>query len=168
MLVQLKQGNKESLKIMYELHFSKTYNVAISYTRDKELAEDIVQEVFVKLWKNRDKIVEHLPIEQQLFVITKNLIYDHFRRKLLEESVLLKYKDLLVEPEIDEKEIKEFRLKKVKLWIEKLPKKQQLVFRMHRFQGLTYDEIAYSLNISVNTVSSHISSSMRYLKKNVE
>ena len=57
------------------------------------------------------------------------------------------------------------RLIKINKSVSKLPKKQQIIFKMYRFDGLTYEEIATSLNISKNTVSSHLNSAMSFLKK---
>ena len=168
MIDQLKNGNKAALKKAYELYSEKVYHVAYSYTRQSDAAKDIVQDVFIKLWKNRSKISEVHSLDHQLFVITKNMLHDHYRRSVLEEKVLANFKDLISVAESEDNSVQEQRLKKVQNWMSQLPKKQQKVFKMHRFQGLTYDEIATSLNISVNTVSAHITSSMRFLKDQID
>lgn len=168
MIDQLKNGNKTALKKAYELYADKVYHVAFSYTHQSDTSKDIVQEVFIKLWKNRSKISAEHSLDHQLYVITRNMLHDHYRRSVLEEKVLANFKDLISVSESEDTSVQEIRLKKVHNWMSQLPKKQQKVFKMHRFQGLTYDEIASSLNISVNTVSSHITSSMRYLKDQIE
>jgi len=168
MLTQLKKGDRNILKKIYQLYFKKIFSISLYYTHDKDLASDIVQEVFIKIWRNREHISETLPIEQQLFVITKNIIFDYYKRKVIEEKALLKYKELITLPvENYDEEIKQSRIKRLHIWVSKLPKQQQVVFKMHKFEGLTYQEISDSLNISINTVSSHIASSMRFLKKNL-
>jgi len=167
MISKLKEGKIVILQQVYTLYFDKVYRFCYSYTKNRDLAMDISQEVFLKIWRNRQNIAEDIPLEQQLFVISKNLIFDYFRRKVKEQEVLLSYKQALTIESTDDSEVKEIRLKKIYSCIDQLPKKQQKVIKMHRFQGLTYEEISEILNISVNTVSAHISSGMRFIKKNV-
>ena len=105
MIDQLKNGNKAALKKAYELYSEKVYHVAYSYTRQSDAAKDIVQDVFIKLWKNRSKISEVHSLDHQLFVITKNMLHDHFRRSVLEEKVLANFKDLITVAESEDNSV---------------------------------------------------------------
>lgn len=167
----LKKLNKSDIKALekvYRQHFGKVHNVVIKYINDKSLAEDITQDVFIRLWNNRAKIALELPIEQQLFTITKNLVINNLKKRANEYKHIKQYyyENSTISFKEDENEDIE-QLKIINKLILELPKKQQKVLKMHRFQGLTYDEIANVLNISKNTVSSHLSAAMLYLKKNI-
>ncbi|MCI2227625.1 sigma-70 family RNA polymerase sigma factor [Polaribacter sp. MSW13] len=163
--IEIMNGNKYALEKAYRLHFKKVFSVARKYAGNDAEVEDIVQEVFLKLWRNRANISTELSIEHQLFVITKGLVLNSLREKVNRQKLLLKFK---VERENDAIQVEDFskkRLTKINNTVSKLPKKQQIIFKMYRYEGLTYDEIATSLGISKNTVSSHLNSAMSFLKK---
>jgi len=165
---QLINGNINALEKVYRMHFKKVYLLVQKYINDDFSVDDIVQEVFLKLWTNRNKISKELPIEQQLFTITKNIVFNHFRKKINERKLLSTYENInntLINDDNDDEISK--RLSQVKKLVKKLPKKQRKVFKMYRFEGLTYQEIATSLNISKNTVSNHLNTAMSFIKKNV-
>lgn len=169
MSIQLKLINNDidTLERVYRLHFKKVFNVVRKYVNDDSCIDDLTQDVFLKLWLNRNLISIDLPIEQQLFTITKNVVFNHFRKKVNEKKVFNEYQIMdstFVNEEEDDK-IK--RLNQVKSLMKKLPKKQRKIFKMYRFEGLTYQEIATSLNISKNTVSNHLSTAMSFIKKNM-
>lgn len=163
--VEIINGDKNALEKAYRLHFKKVYSVAKKYAGNVVDAEDVVQEVFIKLWKNRDKISVEISLEHQLFIISKNLVLNLLREKVNRQKLLSKFKVEKVNDAIQADDLSLDRLIKINKSVSKLPKKQQIIFKMYRFDGLTYDEIATSLNISKNTVSSHLNSAMSFLKK---
>lgn len=164
---QLINGDINAFEDVYKLHFKKVYHVVRKYINNDSLIDDLTQEVFLKLWKNRKNISTELSIEHQLFAITKNLVFNHFRKKTNESKFLAQYKISNNHNISTDKEENNKRLQQIKCLVEKLPKKQQKVFKLYRFQGLTYDEIAQFLNISKNTVSSHLSTATDFIKKNI-
>jgi len=166
---RLIQGERAALEKVYRLYFKKVFSICRRYSGEETLASDLAQEVFLKLWRNRENISPDLPMEQQLFVLSKNLVLDHLRKKLGEEKMLREY-PLPPEDSLagDEEEEKQRQLQKLTAAIRLLPEKQREVFEMSRFQGLTYDEIAAELGISRHTVSSHFSMAMKFLKKHLQ
>jgi RNA polymerase sigma-70 factor (ECF subfamily) len=163
--LEIINGNKIALEKAYRLHFRSVFSVAKKYAGNQLDIDDVVQEVFLKLWRNKKKVSIEISLEQQLFVITKNIVLNSLRERINQQKLLSK---LLVEKENDllkEEDFSKIRLKKIDKIVKKLPKKQRVIFTMYRYQGLTYDEIATSLDISKNTVSSHLNSAMSFLKK---
>ena len=164
---KLINGDINAFESVYRLHFQKVYSVVKKYIKNDTAVDDITQDVFLKLWLYRNKITKDLPIEQQLFTITKNIVFNHFRKKLNEKKLLSTYQILNTVENNNEDNHSSKQLKEIQLLIKKLPKKQRTVFKMYRFEGLTYQEIAISLNISKNTVSNHLNTAMNFIKKNV-
>lgn len=164
---RLKREDISALEEVYNKHFARVYSIAFKYVRDDYLASDLVHDVFIKLWKNREKLSEELTLDHQLFVITKGIVIDYLRKKVREEK-LYDYQTTLEEPEEDTKnDLRNSRLRKMYSIIETMPKRQQVVFKMIRLEGFTYDEVAERLNISKNTVSNHFTAAMKFLRKKI-
>lgn len=167
MLIQRKliEGDLQALEKVYKQTFSKVYGLCMTYVKDEDVAADMVQETYLKMWRGRRNISRELSLEQQLFVIAKNVIFDHFRKKATEEKLLHQYSENLREER--ETESEEQQIQKINLLISRLPEKQRQVVEMSKFQGLTYEEIANELNISKHTVSSHFSAAMKFLRSHL-
>ncbi|MCG6190717.1 RNA polymerase sigma factor [Maribellus maritimus] len=132
--------------------------------------ENVLQEVYVKLWENRQSINPNNHFETFLFSIAKNLVIDIMRKRLNKqkylENLYIHIKggqnnslDTLAKIEYSELEQKIFDL------IEKLPKKRQLIFKLNRLEGFTYKEIAEQLNISENTVDTQMRQALSFLRR---
>lgn len=163
---QLINGDINVFEDVYRLYFKKVYHVVRKYINDDGLIDDFTQEVFLKLWKNKKNISTELSIEHQLFTITKNVVFNHFRKKANELKFLAHYRKDTNYSILNDDE-KNRRIQKIHDLVNKLPKKQKKVFKMYRFQGLTYEEIAQFLNISKNTVSSHLSTATNFIKNKI-
>lgn len=165
MLCSLKKGNIESFEIIFKMYQPKLIAFSYRYLKVYEDAEGVVQEVFVELWKNRNKINENLSISSYLFSITKNKIIDYFRKKKrqnLFENYLHHYlKNSIVETkESDNKE--NFRnLNKI---VKNLPEKRRIVFLLSKKFGLSRKEIADFMEVSENTVKNHLLEAMKTIK----
>lgn len=163
---RLIEGDPHALEKVYKETFSKVYGLCMTYVKDEDQAADLVQETYLKMWRGRKNISLELSLEQQLFVIAKNVVFDHFRKKATEEKLLTVYHSDLHEE--SEPMYREQQIEEINRLIQKLPLKQRQVIEMAKFQGLTYEEIAKELNISKHTVSSHFSSAMKFLKSNLK
>ena len=163
---KLISGDINALEKLYRLHFKKVFAIARKYTQDDFEADDVTQEVFIKLWTNKERVSKELPIEQQLFTITKNVVFNHLRKRVYRQKLRSEYKPNN-ESSADIEQTKKEKVKKIKTLVERLPRQQQEVFKMYRYQGLTYEEIATSLNIYKNTVSSHLQAAISFIRKNI-
>jgi RNA polymerase sigma-70 factor (ECF subfamily) len=161
----LKNGSMSSFEKVYKLHFKKVYGISLKYLRDECIASDITQDVFLKLWRNRAKISMEHTLDQQLFVIAKGIIIDHFRKVASEEKLLCDFKESDVSETKDEQYANAEKLRKIYKTIEDLPQKRKEIFKMLKFQGLTYDEISEKLGISPNTVSNHITAAIKEIRE---
>lgn len=92
---RLKREDISALEEVYNKHFARVYSIAFKYVRDDYLASDLVHDVFIKLWKNREKLSEELTLDHQLFVITKGIVIDYLRKKVREEKLLYDYQNYI-------------------------------------------------------------------------
>src|SRR5690606_9828901 len=167
----LKAGDRKAFEAIYRLYSNNLYIIAYSYISDKYLAEDLVQEVFVRLWENRERLNISSNINGYLFMMIRNKCLDHLRKprstvfiEADDEDIerMLNYYALqdegasrLIETEL-EKSINEA--------IELLPEACKAVFLKTRIEGLKYREAANELNISVKTVESHMTRALKHMR----
>lgn len=166
---KLKKGDEKALRAIYLKYHEELYTVAFKYLRNKELAEDAVHDVFVKLWDNRDKLDQAGSLSGFLFTAIENHVLnmiDAQRRKMGKQEKLSK------EKEQDEK-ASDFIIRfsdyqqAYEDAIEKLPQARKKVFELRMNEGLTNDEVAEYLNISVNTVKSQFYKASKFIREYV-
>ena len=165
MLLQkrLRKGEVSALDETYRLYFDKVYGTALHLVKRDFLATDIVQDVFLKLWSNRHNISYELPVDQQLYVITRNVVYDFFRKRIREEKALLAL--TLEDWDPERNSASTAQVARLQELLHDLPERQRQVVTMLRFRGMTYEEVAEELGISPNTVSNHYAAALNYLRK---
>ena len=168
LIILLKEGDEKAFTTLYRRYWSKVYNFSRLYLSSILEIEEVVQEVFVKVWESRSLLREDDNFKGFLFVITRNLVFNQFRRsfnenayKLTVLSSIMPYYNL--EEELTAADLQEFIEKMVK----ELPPRQQEVFNLSRNAHLTYKEISILLNISEKTVERHINEALKFLKKNI-
>lgn len=142
---------------------------AFRYIRSMQTREDIVQDVFLKLWNDRKSIQITSSIRTYLIVATKNHCLNYIQRKELE----LTYEQTLINEFSETSSDSElYSLSELQQMIDgaiaKLPEKYRLVFEMSRFQNLTYREIAEQQGISVKTVEAHMSKALSMLRSELK
>lgn len=167
--------NDELLLMMYKHIYIEYTPALISFARKfvaTEAAEDLVQDLFVKLW---DKQIFFLPeneIRRILYVALRNLCINYINRQVIEKKALdvrvyqLKIDELNYYRPEDEDNLQENLLNQILNHIEKLPPQSREIFKMSYFQNMKAAEIAKNLNISVRTVENHLYRSLLFLKKN--
>ena len=166
----LKKGDMTAFDAIYEKYCNRLYGFVIRYIKQEEEAEEIVQEVFVKLWETRYKIDIYASFESFLFTITYNLTISILRKRLHEKKYL-EYLALRNQIEQAPDLINEIYFneltEKVNSLVNKLSPRQKEIFNLSRNKGLSHDEIAKELNISVNTVKNHLVSALAFLKSGI-
>lgn len=168
-LIQLlNKGNKEAFTSLYYLYCDKVHHFCRLYLTSSSIAEEVVQEVFIKLWEIRGGVNEHENLAGFLFIITRNLIFDNSRKNFNENfyrmTVLAAYDEAYdVEGEFDAQDMKRY----IDRLVNELPPRQKEVFLLSRNENLSYKEIAERLDITPKTVERHINEVLKYLRKNL-
>jgi RNA polymerase sigma-70 factor (family 1) len=166
LLQRFRKGDERAFEMVYSQHAAKIYRFAYSFLKDKVLSEEVVQETFLNIWVKREQLEIDKPLAPYLFTICRRLVMDSFRKTTRAEIFKAEMiKTMEVEDNQTEQAImfSDF-MRFAETAIVKLPKQQQLVFKLSRFEGLSYDEIADQLKISRNTVKNHLVASLKTLK----
>jgi RNA polymerase sigma-70 factor (family 1) len=156
---------------VYELFSHKLFSFVFKILKNEADAEDIVQEVFVKIWESRDKLEDYKLLNSYFFTIAYNNSIDLIRKRINNNKYLEHLKNSSVisftPTSISEIEFNELNIQVEKL-IANLPERQKRVYLLHREEGLTYTEIAEQLGISKNTVENHMVKALKYLRQNMD
>lgn len=168
LILLLKQGSKEAFTVLYKQYWKQVYNFSRLYLNRTDVAEEVVQEVFIKIWETREFIREDDNFKGLLFIITRNLIFNWHRKNVNEDFYKVTVLAALEEPydveeEIDARNLQEY----VDRLIDELPPRRREIFNLSRKEQKSYKEIALLLNISEKTVENQISEALKYLKKNI-
>lgn len=157
---------------IFEKYKKRIYVYVLTIVKSEFSAEEITQEIFIKLWLCRDKLHEITNLDGFVFKIVRNHSLNHLR-KIAYDNRLLKEILTLAVPEqnnIDEKLITADYQLLVQQALDCLSPQRRLVYELSRKKGLNYEEIASQLNLSRNTVKNHIVSALKhihsYLSKN--
>lgn len=166
-IIKLKQGDKAAFATLYNQYWRKVYNFVQLYITKPVEVEEVVQEVFIKLWESHESIDMNKSLEGYLFVITRNFIFYQSRKYFNEMSFKLTVLQAIensydMEEELEAADLKRYIDKLISL----LPPRQQEVFKMSREEQLSNREIAERLSISEKAVERNIYLALKFLKKN--
>ena len=168
MLDKIRKGDKQTYRLLFENFYKVLVLYAMSLTKNEPKAEDLVQNAFINLWIKRDTLEIRSSIKSYLYKSVHNLFINEYRKALRNDDVLDKIQYDVLQQSIEEEE---YALKRKLEWVNKeidlLPPKSKEIFIMNKKRGLTYKEIAKILNISENTVESHISRALNRIRNNI-
>lgn len=162
----LAAGDEWAFKAIYDAYWHAVHCTAFTYLKSSSLAEDVVQETFVRVWKYRRKFTRLDNPEAYLHMIARNRIKTAFRHlrpyESLHESIAAEALTAASSAQATElRQLEDLIYKTVEL----LPPQQAQVFRMSRFQHLSYDEIGDRLNISPATVRNHLVKALSFMRQ---
>lgn len=172
---KIQQGDRNAFKKLYERYHEQLYFLARRYLKDQHLAEDAVQDIFIKLWNNRGKLKQP-SIKGYLFAMMKNHLIDSIRKQKSRTKTKEEFKKIAQEKHrkdttADKVIYAEYK-KIAGLALENLSPEKRKVFEMKNFEGLSNAEVAEKKNVSVNTVKtqSYLGSKYvrNYLKKHAD
>jgi RNA polymerase sigma-70 factor (family 1) len=170
LVLRFQAGDMLAFDTIYKKYSGRIFYFAFNLLKNKEDAENIVQEVFIKFWENRENIRLHNSFSSYIFAITHNTSIDLIRKKLKDSKFkdhLFSIQERFENPIQANLEFNESQ-KHVLEVIDKLTKRQRQVYLMHHEEGFTYHEIADKLDISVNTVENHMAAALRILREKLK
>ena len=171
LLTRLKNGDLLAFDQVYELYSHKLFSFVFKILKNEMEVDDIVQEVFVKIWESRHKLEDYKLLNSYIFTIAYNNSIDLIRKRIsnnkyvehLKNSATINFAPSI----ISQIEFNELNIHVGKL-IANLPDRQKQVYLLHREEGFTYPEIAKKLRISKNTVENHMVKALKYMRKNID
>lgn len=160
----LQRGDEKAFETIFWKYNPRVFNFISSLLYDKILAEDLTQNVFLKIWERHNDIQPEEGFEAYLFTIARNMVYKETEKRLISERFLDSIKqtdaDRHVELDIDTESLKEY----IDELVEQLPPSRKKIYEMSRKQHLSNKEIAIQLSISEKTVETQIYRALHYLR----
>lgn len=164
---EIKKGNVKVFEIFFLKYYPRFSSFILGLVKDKWIAEDIAQNVFMKVWIHRDSLQEEQSLQAYLYVLSKHEIYNHFRAKcnrVVDYYIEGMHDCIIQEPEVEnELYLKELQ-HSIYTAIESMPEKRREVFKMSRYGHRSSKEIAKITNLSIRTVEKHIELALRDLR----
>lgn len=164
----IKKNDENAYKELYHLLYAPLCIFALRYISDREEAKDCVQEVFYKIWRDRNDLLINTSIKSYLLTATRNICLNILQKKksesTYEQYIFNTYDEFKEEDLYSITELQDL----IEKAVDKLPKKLRTVFQMSRFNHMTYREIAVKQNISIKTVESYIHKSLILLSSELK
>ena len=163
----LKEGSREAFTMLYNLYADRLYSFALGQTKSTQMAEDVVQDTFLKLWNNRTNLNCYGNVQALVFTMARNLIIDAFRRQVanIDIEAYFNLHEALPSTASPEEslyfnETKE-HLEQAKA---KLSNKECKIYEMSREQDMPIKKIAQTLNLSPQTVKNYLTSTLKVFR----
>tara|TARA_R110000868_G_scaffold208466_1_gene457883 strand:- start:60 stop:671 length:612 start_codon:yes stop_codon:yes gene_type:complete len=164
----LKLGDSKAYTFLVDTYHHKLCLYAYSLINDQKAAEDIVQNVFIRTWKKRNRLNSDFDIKSFLYKSVYNEFIDEYRKQKLVVPLEKKYIDALTTMvENEDEHAMERRIKLVKRAIQNLPPKCKEIFMLSKQDGLTNLEIAEYKQVSVKSVEAHITKAFSILRQSI-
>lgn len=168
------EGSEKAFEFLFNRYYHKVFNfVSLNFT-NSQIAEDITQNVFFKLWENRERLISQKGVEDLLFIMARNQVYnqtnqqivrDLYHQKIFKEMLEM---DIFPESNIETSLNAKLLLELIDKWIDELPEKRKKIFLMSRQENMETKEIAQKLGLSTKTVETQIRRTIQFLKRKMD
>lgn len=167
LILSLKKGSEKAFDSIYQIYAKRLYAYSLQFTKSPEESEEIVHDVFVKLWTDREKIRQEETLRSLLFIMTKNYLINAFRAKINQPAYeeYINYKGALFVNDTDHQLEYEDLVRKIRKAMESLSVTQQKVITLSKMEHLSNKEIAAKIALSEQTVKNQLSAGLKILKQ---
>ena len=166
-LINLLANDSEyAFQLLYDRHRNRIYKLSTKFLKSPILSQEVVQDVFLKLWMMRKEIDATRPLEAWLFTVAKNTLINRFKKLSNEWNELTKYTqkvDVVVD-NTDSRILTNELKSHIQEAVGQLPLKQKEVYHLAKVEGYSYNEIAMKLEISPLTVKTHLTRAMESIR----
>lgn len=167
LVLLLKDGDKSAFGQLYHNYRVRLYHNIFKMIKSDEDAEELLQELFVKIWVKRQNLDPERPFKAYLFKISENLVYDFFRKAALNRKL---ENHLAIAASGDSNNIERYIYFKesnmlVNQAIENLPPRRKEIYKLCKIEGKSYEEVSRSQGISISTVNEHIVKATKAVRK---
>ncbi len=166
LVAEFLKGKVQAFDLLYEQYSGRLYRFAFMLLKNREDGLDIVQETFLRIWKNREDLSEEKSFKSYLFTVSYNITVDLLRKRLNEKKYCealeknFGFSQQSIENRADFM-ILDHQIREI---IEKLPPRRREIFKLSREKGRSNKEIAADLDISVKTVETQLNLALKFLK----
>lgn len=169
LLALISKGDETAFRELYDQYFARVSSYIFTLTKSTFLTEDVIQEVFIKLWTTRSVLIHVESCEAYILSIAKYTTID-WLRKLSRQTNLIADLQHQVHENPHEADLKmnlDSLQHIINSALSQLSPEKQIVFKLSKVRGLSHDEIAHELHLSKSTVKNHLSETLRHIRKNI-
>jgi RNA polymerase sigma-70 factor (ECF subfamily) len=171
-LEKLGKGDHGAFDFLFTIYYPKVKSFLFGFIKDADMASDMAQDIFFKVWTNREAISKTISFKSYLFRMAKNMVYDYYEHQSVKEKYDLKqqeqynhyYADII---DIEENMYVEELSLLIDMLIGKMPAQRKRIFIMSRKEGYTNDEIADRLKINKRTVENHLTQALHDIRTGI-
>jgi RNA polymerase sigma-70 factor (ECF subfamily) len=171
LLSKIRNNDLKAFEKLFRNYYAPLCRYANSYLNDLSVAEEIVQDLFFLLWKEREQIQIRLSLKSYLYQAARNRAFHYLKHAQIEENYREKTVESFVEyntpTPVDELEYKELQTQ-LSVSLTHMPERRRKIFCMNRFDGKKYSEIAQELSVSVKTVEAEMTKALALLRKELK
>ncbi len=164
----LQKGNIASFDLLFAKYSPKLFGFALKYFKNETDAEELVQEVFVKVWENHRSLKTELSFKSYLFTIALNQIRKHFNQKVVALHYLENIKTNSEPSEQVTPNEFEDTLHEIYVIINQMPERRREIFMKCKIEGKCAKEVALELNITPGTVDNQVSEALRFIRTHLK
>ena len=167
--LNIRDGGEHAFKALFQKYYSSLCHFAYHFLNDRETAEEIVQDMFVRIWEKRSDLNIETSVKHYLFRSVRNQCLNQIQHLKIRQQYSNRIKES-VHQEIDPDQyyLEVNLIERIEKSIESLPAKRQEIFRLSREQGMKYKEIADELNISIKTVEAQMGMALKHLRDDLK
>lgn len=163
----IQKGDEESFEFLFKKYYLPLTRFAWRYVNSKAIAEELVQEIFTKVWEKRKDLDTTGSVRSYLYSSVRNLSINHLNHHEVKNRYDKQWTSQRENPEIKfHDKIREEQIRNaIATAIEELPPRSKMTYKLHRYDGLTYEEISEVMEVSVKTVESQMTRTLKILRE---
>lgn len=169
-LKAIKKGNIQEYELLFREYFQPLLSYAISMLKSEADAEEIVQDIFFGIWKNKKKLDIHTSFSSYLYRAVRNNCLQLLKREKRKLNYQQDQRNWNEQESLSPGEILQYNelYDKINSVVDELPENCKTIFKLNRFQGLKYSEIAVKLAISIKTVEANMTKALKHLRRHMD
>jgi len=162
---QFKKSPDKAFECLYNKMWSKLFSVSYNYVRNRAIAQEIVQDVFMNLWVKRERLQSVDDIRAFSLRALQNRVYDHFDKQAVQQKYALRVIRTDIEENVTQHQVEyDETMSIIDSELQKLPRTTSSIFRMSRFDRFSNEQIASMQQVSVKAVEYHITQALKHLR----
>ncbi len=170
LVMKMKKGDMKAFQELFVTYGERLYEFSFSYLKDSFVAEEIVQDVFLRIWEMREDIDEDRSFKSFIYQMTVNKVFNYMKHQVVRQ----KYEKYVLNSNLSFDDSPDTQLQlseldeRIRSLLLKIPEQQRNVFKMSRMGGMSNPEIAGKLNLSIRTVENQIYRTTKFLKEHLK
>lgn len=165
----LKDGDHGAFSALYGLYSERIYGRLLSLLKDQDMADELIQDLFLKVWEKRDGLNPEQSFKSYLYKVAENLVYDHFRKLARDKKLQERFRAITTElySHTEEDLLNKENRTIIDRAVAMLPPQRKAVFTLCKLEGKSYEETGEILGISASTVSNHLVKATKLVREQI-